>query len=159
VRVLYRSTGHQEVRFVRTAASFKEGGAIILLWNGHPRLQPDQARAIERVYAQRAPQLVGKGKPPDQLESDTVAAIDESGLFGPASVRRYPWRQEYTAERYLKLHRTYAPVQSLSDKVRQNVQDEIRALIEQQGGIVEAGYVSRLYVARALIENCRRQGR
>lgn len=140
-----------EVRFVKAAAALKRGGALALFWNGHPRLQPALSQAIEGVYAQRVPQLLAEDRePPEELERRTVEAIERSGLFGAVDLRRYRWRQDYTAEGYVKLVCTYSPVQILPGQVRRSMQQEIRTLIEQHGDTIKAEYVSRLYVAPVL---------
>jgi hypothetical protein len=130
-------------------AALKNGGAIALFWNGHHTGRTVFFRTVERIYQQWAPQLVEhRSKPSEELEKETVREIDGSGLFGKVVVRRYPWCEKYTTERYVKLLETYSPIQSLADDVRQDVLEDIRGLIELEGGTVECEYVSRLYVAR-----------
>ena len=52
-------------------------------------------------------------------------------------VRRYPWQEPYTAERYARLLSTYSPVQQLPDNARRDLVEGARRLIEAQYRRVE----------------------
>ena len=138
-----------EIRLVKTSAVLKNGGSIALFWNGHHEGKSKFFQAAEKVYREGVPQLIQmKSTPPEELERETVEEIKGSDLFGEVIVRRYPWRETYTEERYVKLLNTYSPIQRLTDEARWKVLADIRELIKQHGGLVESEYVSRLYVAR-----------
>lgn len=137
------------VRWSKTAAALKREGAIALFWNDHRGGESGFFQHVEEVYRERAPHLIQeRSRPPEGSEEEMVDEIENSGLFGDVIVRRYPWREEYTAERYVKLISTYSPIQSLAKDVRQNVLKDVRELIERYGGVLESEYLSRLYVAR-----------
>ncbi|MBI4672883.1 MAG: class I SAM-dependent methyltransferase [Chloroflexi bacterium] len=137
------------VRWRKTAAALKTGASLALFWNDHLGGGADFSQAIDQVYRELAPQLLGmKNKPRDELENDTVAEMAASGLFAPAILKRYPWRIKYTADQFEKLISTYSPIASLPVQLRQELLTRIRAVIEKFGGAIESEYVSRLYFAR-----------
>ena len=138
-----------EIRLVKTAAALKNGGSIALFWNGHHGGKSKFFQAAEKVYREGVPLLIQmQSTPPEELERETVEEIKRSDLFGEVIVRRYPWRETYTEERYVKLLNTYSPIQRLTDEARRKVLADIRKLIKRHGGLVESEYVSRLYVAK-----------
>jgi SAM-dependent methyltransferase len=138
-----------DIRLVKTVASLKTGGSIALFWHGHHGGNSGFFQAADEIYRERAPQLIEmKSTPSEELQRQTVEEVEGSDLFGKVVVRRYPWREMYTAERYVKLLSTYSPIQRLAENVRQSVLADIRELIGRHGGVVESEYTSRLYVAR-----------
>jgi SAM-dependent methyltransferase len=138
-----------DIRLVKTAASLKTGGSIALFWHGHHGGRSKFFQEAEEVYRKKVPQLAEmRKKTPDELQRETVEEIEGSHLFGKVIVRRYPWRELYSAERYVKLISTYSPIQRLAETVRQSVLGDIRELTARHGGVVESKYISRLYVAR-----------
>ncbi len=138
-----------DIRLVKTVAALKTGGTVALFWNGHHRGESEFFQAAEEVYRERAPQLAEvREKSSEELEREAVEEIEGSNLFDAMVVRRYPWREEYTAEKYVKLLSTYSQVQNLEKEVRQSVLGCVSRLIERYGGVVECEYISRLYVAR-----------
>ena len=138
-----------DIRLIKTAVSLKDGGSIALFWHGHHGGNSGFFQAADEIYRERVPQLIAmKSTSPEELQRETVGEIEGSDLFGKVVVRRYPWREAYTAERYIKLLSTYSPIQRLDEGARQKVLADIRKLIERHGGMVESEYTSRLYVAR-----------
>lgn len=138
-----------DIRLVKTAAALKRNGTIALFWNGHHGGKSEFFQVAEEVYRESAPQLAeARKKTSDELERETVEEIEKSNLFDMVGVKRYPWREEYTAEKYVKLLNTYSQVRNLEEEVRRSVLGDVSELIERYGGVVECEYISRLYVAR-----------
>ncbi len=137
-----------DVRFSKPAAALREGGAIAIFWHGHVGGPPAFSEAVDALFQRRAPQLLpARHEPAEELESETFAEIEGSGLFGPVTLRHYPWEIEYSAEQYVKLLSTYSSMQSLERELRESLLAEMRGLIGERGGCVKSEYVSRLYVA------------
>ncbi|MEN6319827.1 MAG: class I SAM-dependent methyltransferase [Syntrophaceae bacterium] len=137
------------IKFVKAASSLKSGGSIALFWHGHHSGGSKFFQEAEELYRKKVPQLAEmRKKTPDELQRETIDEIEGSRLFSTMVVRRYPWREIYSAERYVKLVSTYSPIHRLEEDVRQSVLNDIRDLIGRHGGIVESEYISRLYVAR-----------
>jgi hypothetical protein len=141
-----------DVRWIKTAAALKKEGSIALFWNGHHVGESELFQALEGVYRESAPQLAEqRDESPEELERETVETIGSSGLFGEVTVMRYPWRTEYSAERYVKLLSTYSPIQGMAADRRQNLFRAVQELIDRHGGAVECNYVCRLYVAQVVL--------
>ena len=127
-----------ETRLVKTAAALKHAGSFALLWHGHHIGKGSLFQALGQVYREHVPELLNQlNEPMEELEQETLKEIEDAGVFAHVSIRRYPWQETYTTERYIKLLRTYAPIHRLAEAARQHVLDDIHALIEQHGGRVE----------------------
>jgi hypothetical protein len=139
-----------EIGYAKTAVALKETGTLALFWNLSPRPQTDFYRALAQVYRDKAPQLADPSKtvPLDALVERTLASINDSDLFGPVTLKRYPWTERYTASQYVKLLNTYSDHRRLSQETRRALFAGVRELIERFGGVVERPYVAALYLAR-----------
>jgi SAM-dependent methyltransferase len=140
-----------EIGYAKSAAALKDTGAIALFWHHSPGEDTPFRRAIEQVYAEKAPQLVthlpGKAQSEDLVQGmlDDFAA---SGLFGPVTVKWYDWQEHCPVERYLKLISTYSPIRNLPEGEREDLLAAIGAVIERFGGSVESREMAVLYLAR-----------
>jgi hypothetical protein len=137
--------------YARVASALKDEGALAVFW--HHSLGEDTPfrRAIENVYQEQAPHLVGHlpGKTQSiDLIKTTVAHFDSSGQFGPVVVKQYPCPQEYTTGQYIKLVSTHSPIRSLPQETRQSLLAGVREVVEQFGGTVESRGMVVLYVAQ-----------
>ena len=140
-----------EIGYAKAAAALKDTGSIALFWNYSPGADTPFRRAVKEVYRARAPQLVEHlpgSKSQDALVSERVEDINASGLFGKVVVKRYPWSEQYTAERYIKLLNTFSHIRGLEEGVRQNLLAGVRETVERFGGVVESRNISLLYLAR-----------
>jgi SAM-dependent methyltransferase len=139
-----------EIGYAKAAAALKETGTLALFWNLSPRPQTDFFRALAQVYQAKAPQLAdsGKTKPLETQVELTLRDINASGLFGPVTLKRYPWIERYTASQYVKLLNTYSDHRRLSQKTQRALFAGVRELIEHFGGVMERPYVAVLYLAR-----------
>ncbi len=89
-------------------------------------------------------------RPFDVRLREQESVIEASGLFGPVTVRRYPYSATYTAERYARLLNTYSAVRSLPPETRRGFLARVQELVEQFGGMVETRYVAVLFLAPGL---------
>lgn len=140
-----------DIGYARAAAALKDTGVLAVFW--HHSLGEDTPfrRAIENVYQEWAPGLVGhlpgKAQSTDLIKT-TVAHFDSSGQFGPVVVKQYTSTDEYTTEQYIRLISTYSPIRSLPQETRQRLLAGVREVVEQFGGTVENQGLVVLYVAR-----------
>jgi SAM-dependent methyltransferase len=137
----------------KISRSLRPGGAIALFWNRPVRSERSEGffEAAQEVYRREAPELVGRHSPglprPDEA-TGRAEGIDESGLFGAVTVRRYPWEAEYDAAGYTRLLGTYSDHINLDAAARERLLRGIEKLIDTEfGGRVVKGYVAVLYVA------------
>jgi SAM-dependent methyltransferase len=139
-----------EIGYARAAAALKDGGSLALCWHHSPGEESDFRRAIEQVFAEKAPHLVGHlpGKTQSaDLVGKTVADFDASGLFGPVTVKEYAWSEQRTTDEHLKLLETYSPIRSLDEAARQELLAAVGQVVDRFGGLVESRAMAVLYVA------------
>ena len=139
-----------EIGYPKAAAALKDTGSLALFWNHHLGGDTPFFRAVKEVRRKIAPQTFAAAdeKPLDIVISERTAEITASGPFGEVAVRRYPWSEEYTTERYLKLLSTYSPLRGLAKDARRDLLASTQELLERHGGVVETRYLAVLYVAR-----------
>lgn len=84
----------------------------------------------------------------DDIPVDT-AELDSSGLFEPAVVRSYAWRQAYTASEYRNLLLTYSGHRALDPTNQRHLLDCITDLIQARfSGRITKQYMNQLCLAR-----------
>jgi SAM-dependent methyltransferase len=141
-----------EVGYTKAASVLKDSGCIALFWN----LPPEQPyagffREVQAVYREIVPEW---GDPTDRPSTDerieaTEASINNTGLFEPVQVRRYPWARDYTTEEYIRLLNTYSDHRSLDEGKRSRLFDRIGDLADgAYGGVVTRPYLAVLHIAR-----------
>lgn len=141
----------EEVRYVRSAAVLKQGGALAIFSNEHPR--PYSGFFIDNQVAYDT--VVPEWSDPDEkLSADesirlTAERIDATGLFEPVIVRTYPWSQVYTVDEYIRLLNTYSDHRSLETSRRQRLFDGLAEIMNTKyGGRVTKPYLAVLYMAK-----------
>jgi len=141
-----------EVGYTKAASVLKSSGYIALFWN----LPPEEpytgfSQEVQGVYQEIVPEW---GDPRDGPSTEeriraTEATINETGLFEPVQVKRYPWVRDYTTEEYLRLLNTYSGHRSLDEGRRLKLFSSIGELVESAyGGIVTRPYLAVLHIAR-----------
>jgi SAM-dependent methyltransferase len=132
--------------FSRCAKALKPHGSLALVWNFLDT--PDNAfyNDLRALYRRIAPQ-VHLSKPPEERIERQRKKIVSSGHFGPVTILRYPWQQEYDADRYIGLLKTMSDHAILAPKVRRDVFRAIRKLIAAHGGTFIRPVVAVLFLA------------
>ena len=133
----------------KAAAVLSDRGRIGCFWNlGDP---PAEVRErLAPVYDRLGPKLAnlsvvlghtrGRGE-------DTAAALDESGLFDAAEIRRLEWSRTYTTDEWLSLIATHSDHQALGEARLQALCDAVGAEIDAIGGSFEYSYETVLVTA------------
>ncbi|MDQ5820397.1 MAG: methyltransferase domain-containing protein [Actinomycetota bacterium] len=139
-----------EVRFVKSAAVLRPGGALALV-QPHTVLNDDRFW-IESQEDYDAVVPSPDNRPPkraDEVE-DLSAEIDASGVFRNVAARRHLWETHYTADEYAALISTYSPNLDLDQPTRARLLDRIHNRVERQGS-VKMRYLFTLNVATTLV--------
>lgn len=139
-----------EIGYPKAAAALREGGSLALFWHDHLGGETAFFREAMELRRRTAAQLADEAtvlSPGARLQA-IEEEIRASALFGPVTVKRYPWAAEYTAEGYVKLLSTYSAVRSLARETRRTFLDGIGELVEQYGGVVQTRYLTFLCLAR-----------
>jgi SAM-dependent methyltransferase len=134
----------------KAAAVLDDQGRIGLFWNvGNP---PAQVRdRLAPVYARFAPQLENYslvlGNRRGRLE-ETLAGLGESGMFAPAEVRSFSWRETYLTADWLDFLSTHSDHQTLEPGRRDRLLAAVGEAIDEIGGSFEVAYETVLVSAR-----------
>lgn len=133
----------------KAAAVLPAGGRIACFWN----LGDPPAHLRERlgpVYDRLGPQLaslsvvLGNSR---RRGEDTVAALDDSGLFEPAHTRCFGWSRRYTTDEWLQLITTHSDHQALGQDRLEALRDAVGAEIDAIGGSFDYRYETVLVTA------------
>jgi len=158
------------VAYPKVARALKPGGSIALFWNVHVRSDADSGffDTVQDIYQREAPELWREDHHPlptaDQVAEATrreIAAtelaatarhgIEASRLFGPVTVRRYPWEATYDAAQYTALLDTYSGHRNLDAPQRERLFRGIAERIDTGfGGRITKAYLAMLFVANRI---------
>lgn len=133
----------------KAAAVLCERGRIACFWNlGDP---PAHVRErLAPVYDRLAPELenysVVLGHSGRRSES-TASALNDSGLFEPAEIRRFDWSRAYSTDEWLQFIATHSDHQALGEQRLGALLDAVGAEIEAVGGSFEYPYETVLVTA------------
>jgi SAM-dependent methyltransferase len=134
------------VRFHKVYELLGSGGWLALWWNRPDDDHSHQRRAIDRIYAELAPQLphagIGSKGPPD------VGPQPDNLRFSPVIERTFSWTQRYTGLEWVELLRTQSDHRMLDEDQLTELLARIADSIEQHDGVYEHRYVSWLWAAR-----------
>ena len=135
---------------VKAAAVLSDGGRIACFWNmGDP--PADVRERLEPVYRRLGPQLehlsVVLGKSGGRGE-ETVAALNDSGRFDSAEIRRFGWSRAYSTDEWLRFIATHSDHQALGERRLEALLDGVGAELDALGGSFEYPYVTVLVTAR-----------
>lgn len=142
------------VAYAKAAQALRPGGAIALFWNLHVQCDPDQGffEAVQEVYRREAPSLIrgdGLPLPPDEVSEPAKGEIENTGLFGEVTVRRYLWSLTYSAAGYAGVLNTYSNHRDLESVARERLLRGIADLIDTAfDGRIRKDYLTLLYIAR-----------
>jgi SAM-dependent methyltransferase len=133
----------------KAAAVLSDRCRIACFWNlGDP---PAHVRErLAPVYDRLAPELenysVVLGNAGRRSEN-TAAALNDSGLFEPAEIRRFGWSRPYCTDEWLRFIATHSDHQALGDQRLAKLLDAVGAEIDAVGGSFEYPYVTVLVTA------------
>ncbi|HEY1388915.1 MAG TPA: class I SAM-dependent methyltransferase [Ktedonobacterales bacterium] len=140
--------------YPKLARVLRPEGAVALFWNKHIAGAVDGGffDRIQPIYRELAPELFTEdweGLPTTDELPDESAALAATGLFGPFTIRRYPWVAYYDAVDYVNQVATYSNHLALPADRRQRLYDGIAHMIDgDYGGQIAKQYVAVLYVAQ-----------
>jgi SAM-dependent methyltransferase len=137
----------KEVGYTKATRALKPHGHLALFWNMYPGFEGQIAADLDRVYQEIAPGLGSPFNATDEVVQQLVHEIDESGCFGPVTVRRFPWSMRYSTKQYRGLLNTYSDHLRLPEQTRERLFSSIGDVIEKHGGSVVRPYIAVLYIA------------
>ena len=142
-------------RYALAHAQLAPGGWLAAFWN-QPRWDDVPVKeALDAVYARFAPDLAEDGPMRPGSRGGLVASrmerdIAEAADFDSGEVRLYEWDTTYTALEYTELLQTHSDHAILEPDRRARLLDAVAGVIDKAGGELEYGYVTRLFLLRAV---------
>jgi len=137
----------KEVGYAKAARALRPHGHLALFWNMYPGFEGQLAADLDKTYREIAPGLGSPFNATDEEVQKRVLEIEQSGFFGPVTVRRFPWSMRYGTKEYLGLLNTYSDHLRLPEQTRARLMSSIAEVIEKHGGSVVRPYIAVLYVA------------
>ncbi|MBA3717310.1 MAG: class I SAM-dependent methyltransferase [Actinobacteria bacterium] len=121
-----------ESRFVKVARLLRPGGALAIVETQHvlPTGSDSFWVEVQDDYDAVVPDPDNRPPPPPEEVFDLSKAIEASGLFEPATVRRYIWEVTYAVDDYLAVLDTYSGHRSMKEDERLELYRRIRRRIE-----------------------------
>lgn len=141
------------ISYQKTAQALKPSGAIALCWHEHVQSEASAGffEEVQQIYRPLVPEQEEKYKPllwPHEIAEPVKAEIEQAGLFGEVTVRRYCWDVTYDVASYLRLLDTYSNHRILEKPRHDRLFHEIADLITTRyHGHITKGYMAILYVA------------
>jgi len=143
-----------QIGYPKAASLLKNTGYIALFWNYHPRPYTGFFVEVQDIYRQVVPEWGDPNSGPS-LEEDiraTETEINQTGLFEPVLVKKYPWSKKYTTADYLKLLNTHSDHYILDNGIKERLFKEIGMLIDEKfGGCITKHHLTVLFVAKKLL--------
>lgn len=134
------------IGFRRVAQALKPEHCLALIWNFGEDQDDPLSLALHQVYKQLGLKP-WRPRPPEVRIQRQVRRIENSGLFGPVTIRRYPGSQEYFADSYIALLRTMSDHAILDSPTRRRLFRLIRQTFAYHGGTYTRRFISVLLLA------------
>jgi SAM-dependent methyltransferase len=152
-----------DVGLEKAARVLRRGGWLGVWWGHGTIADPVVLADLRAVHERWVPHIAetrydGQGRTADdridalqgrRRRSELDLAIGEQGSFSPAELHPYPFDTTYDAQQFVRLLDTYSDYRLLDGEVRQQLFDDVVAMLEQRhGGRVTRHYSPTLYLAR-----------
>lgn len=140
------------VRFTKTAAILRPGGALAIVATRHVQVADGDDFWIEVQEDYDAIDPAEDNAPPPRPEDveDLGDEIAAGGCFENVAARRYLWDVVYTADEYIDLLDTYSGHRRIEPERRARLYDAVhRRIAARSSGKVTKAYLATLNVARA----------
>jgi SAM-dependent methyltransferase len=138
------------VRVTKAADALRIDGALATIATNHIAGGDAQFFSdVQDCYRRWFPGSTGSSLPTASDIAQDRDELERSGLFEPATFRRYEWELPYTAQEYVDVLRTYSDHRALDETKRRNLLECIRQLIvERYDGRIRKRYLNTLRIAR-----------
>ncbi len=144
----------QPIGYKKCADVLKDDGYIALFWNMYVLSDNDADEELFEISKQYGgiADFVSESECENRIDC-IVSQIVDSNLFEKPTVIRKRWKQNYTADDFYGFALTGNRFMQNSDEDKKKAYNDIVALAEKNGGIIERPYLCVLYIAKKK-ENC-----
>ncbi|MBV6402860.1 MAG: putative methyltransferase [Anaerolineales bacterium] len=139
-----------EVGYPKVQTALKENGSFAFFWQISIDPQTDWSRAVDEIFQRLAPQYDRPNKP---MEIERYRDIITGNLreycgIEDVTVNIHDWVETLSADRYVKLLRTYSGFRGMDDNLRESLNAEIFAAIQNAVGSIQQPYRAILFHAK-----------
>jgi ubiquinone/menaquinone biosynthesis C-methylase UbiE len=120
----------------------RPGGGIALLWNWR-----DQSSGLQERINDLIEQFLPRGR---KRRGEWVEPLDASPLFSTPERREFHFTQRLDADEVVDRVSSISFIASASPADQERVAEELRMLVAAEGGAAELGYVTFVFVSRAI---------
>jgi SAM-dependent methyltransferase len=143
-----------QLRYLRARAALRDGGLLAAFWNRPAWGRSAERQALLAAYRTIAPDMPTDGplhpaNPSPEGEDDWPGEIAGVTGFADPTVRRYPWRVDYTADEYVGLLGTLSEFRLLDEEPRGRLLRAVGEIVGEHGGRLTMPMVTRVNLARA----------
>ncbi|HEX3045901.1 MAG TPA: methyltransferase domain-containing protein [Bacillota bacterium] len=134
--------------FQKCARALKLGRFLALFWNMYllgP--SPLDAELAELCREYRILELLTADQCESRIQSN-IQQIVESASFHTPIIYRYPWRQNYNSEQFIRFLMTGNGYLGLESKKREEINHRITALFQRNQDTMTMSYLCALYLAQ-----------
>ncbi|MCE7921230.1 MAG: class I SAM-dependent methyltransferase [Chloroflexi bacterium CFX1] len=140
-----------EVGYPKAQAALKADGSFAFFWQLSVDPQTDWSRAVDETFQRLAPQYDRPNQPMDagQIRNIIMENFREHCGIEDVTVKMYDWTETLSAEKYVKLLRTYSGFRGMEAVPRESLDRDVYAVIENAGGSIQQPYQAILFHAKA----------
>lgn len=134
------------IGFSRSAQALRDSGHLALIWHFREDQTDPLSIDLHKVY-----ESLGlppwHARSPEQRLARQVSAVEQSGLFRPPLIRRYPGAHVYSTSNYIALLRTMSDHAILPAETRRRLFAGIRRVFARHGGTYTRRVITVLIMA------------
>jgi SAM-dependent methyltransferase len=139
-----------EVGYPKVQAALKENGSFAFFWQISIDPQTDWSRTVDEIFQRLAPQY---DRPNQPMEIEWLTGVIKGNFheycgIADVTVKVYDWVETLSADKYVKLLRTYSGFRGMDDNLRESLNKEIFTAIQNAGGSIQQPYRTVLFHAR-----------
>jgi SAM-dependent methyltransferase len=138
----------RDMRLAKAAEVLAPGGTLAVFGNVPVGLPASLLGDFKEIYLRRTGVW---GPPPEAwyLPGGPLGGeLADTGVFGPATHKAYPWQRHYTTSSYCTFLTTRSDHRMLAPPAREALLDEVARSIDKHGGAFEIDYETHLYMCR-----------
>lgn len=141
---------HPEVGYPKVQAALRANGSFAFFWQISVDPQTDWSRAVDEIFQRLAPQYDRPNQPmeSEQIRNIITANFREHCGIEDVTIKMYDWAETLSAEKYVKLLRTYSGFRGMDNDLRESVDREVYAAIQNAGESIQQPYRAILFHAK-----------
>ncbi len=139
-----------EVGYRKVQAALKENGSFAFFWQISVDPQTDWSCAVDEIFRRLASQYDRPNQPMDveRIRNIITGNFREYCGIADVTVKLYDWVETLSADKYIKLLRTYSGFRGMDDGLREALNQEIFTAIQNVSGSIEQPYRAILFYAK-----------